>query len=98
MIECLRQALGIPRSRVVPFTEWLSCLRRCPTASHDDIPAARIVDFLERHFLRMSRGGVVLDMSKSLVDSEPLRSTQAVDEDLVKKYVQSWQEMGFLST
>lgn len=97
LIECLRQALGIPRTRVVPFTEWLSCLRQGPAAAQEDNPAARIVDFLDHHFVRMSCGGVVLDMSKSLKDSQPLRSMQPVDEDLVKKYVQSWQNMGFLA-
>lgn len=63
----------------------------------DDNPAARITDFLEHHFVRMSCGGVVLDMTKSLEDSEPLRSMQHVDDDLVKKYVQTWEDMGFLS-
>lgn len=98
MIECLRQELGIPRSRVVPFTEWLSYLRQSPAAAIEDHPAARIVDFLENHFVRMSCGGVVLDMTKSLADCPSLRSVQPMDEDLVRKYVQSWQKMGFLSS
>lgn len=97
VIECLRQELGIPRSRVVPFNEWLSCLRQSPAAAIEDHPAARIVDFLESHFVRMSCAGVVLDMTKTLADCPSLRSVQPVDEDLVKKYVQSWREMGFLS-
>lgn len=31
------------------------------------------------------------------MDSEPLRGIKHVDEDLVKKYIQSWQNMGILA-
>lgn len=62
----------------------------------EDTPAARIAYFLEHHFVRMSCGGVILDMTKSLMDSEPLRNLQPVDDDLVKSYVRSWEDMGFL--
>lgn len=82
---------------MVPFAEWLSYLRQIPAAAIEQNPAARIVDFLERHFVRMSCGGIVLDMTKTLADCPSLGSVQPADEDLVKKYVQSWQEMGFLS-
>lgn len=69
MIDCLRRALGIPRTQVVPITKRLSCLRQGSTAAEEATQVARIVDFLEHHFVRVSCVGVVLDISKSLMDS-----------------------------
>lgn len=131
-IERLRKALGISRSQVVPFAEWVSSLRQQHNEQHDrqqnqdqdqdqdqgqgqgqgqgtaaeqaltahtngnPATATSLADFLEQHFIRMSCGGVVLDMSKSIADCAPLRSVGPVDDALLDLYVRSWKEMGFL--
>ena len=121
-IERLRKALGISRSQVVPFAEWVSLLRQQHNQQHNPdqdqdqdqnqgtaveqavtahgngnpATATSLADFLEQHFVRMSCGGVVLDMSKILADCAPLRSVGPVDDALLDLYVRSWKEMGFL--
>lgn len=96
MIAMLADALDIPASNIIPFDDWVSRVRRSSLAPEIDNPAARLVDFLEFHFRRMSCGGLLLDLSKACKDSAALASVGPVGEDVVKKYVASWKAMGFL--
>lgn len=100
MIEYLRKALQIPRTHILPFDDWVARLRRelatSFTERNGDSSTSHLIEFLDIYFVRMSCGGVILDTTKSMEDSEPLRNMRPVDEDLVKKYVQNWKDKGFL--
>jgi len=96
MIRVLADALDIPRSNIVAFDEWVGRVRRFPGSMEADNPAGRLVEFLDRHFVRMSCGGLVLDTAKSREHSATLRREEAVSAELVRKYIRAWKEAGFL--
>ncbi len=96
MIPVLADALGIPGSNVIPFSEWIERVRR--SDMHDpENPAAKLVDFLDSNFIRMSCGGLLLETTKSREHSATLRAVGPVSEVVARKYVESWKEMKFLS-
>ena len=97
MVLVLATALGIPRSNIIPFQEWVNRVRQFPGSIEKDNPAGRLVEFLEQHFVRMSCGGLILDMAKSTEHSPSLRARGPIGDDLVRKYIRSWKEMGFLN-
>ncbi|KAK4043909.1 hypothetical protein C8A01DRAFT_12639 [Parachaetomium inaequale] len=97
MVQMLAAALDIPKSNIIPFDDWVARVRRSPLAPETDNPAARLIDFLEFHFRRMSCGGLLLDLSKACSDSPALAAVGPVGEDVVRKYVTSWKAMGFLA-
>ncbi|KFY00088.1 hypothetical protein O988_03530 [Pseudogymnoascus sp. VKM F-3808] len=96
MISTLAEALDVPPSNIIPFEEWVDRVRQFPGSVDLDNPAGRLVDFLEKNFVRMSCGDLVLDTAKSTEHSETLRNLGPVDGDLVRKYVHSWKTTGFL--
>ena len=96
MVPVLADALDIPRSNIIPFQEWVNRVRQFPGSMEVDNPAGRLVDFLDGHFVRMSCGGLVMETVKSREHSPTLRATGPVSDDLVRKYIRSWKEMGFL--
>ncbi|KAI1152043.1 putative polyketide synthase [Nemania diffusa] len=96
MAQTLTRALRIPESNIVPFDDWITRVRRSPMAPETDNPAARLVDFLDYHFRRMSCGGLVLDTTKACSDSPSLAAVGPVSDEVVRKYVSAWEAMGFL--
>ncbi|KAK3381180.1 polyketide synthase [Podospora didyma] len=96
MVSMLAGALDIPDSNIIPFDEWVSRVRRSPLAPETDNPAARLIDFLDFHFRRMSCGGLLMDLTKACHDSPALAAVGPVTQDVVDKYVASWKAMGFL--
>jgi hypothetical protein len=96
MILVLADALDIPCGNIVPFDEWVGRVRQFPGSVEADNPAGRLVEFLDRHFVRMSCGGLVLDTAKSREHSETLRCEEAVSTELVRKYIRAWKDVGFL--
>lgn len=96
MIRWLAKALDV--HQVVPLEEWLKRVREpSPTAGAEEAnPAARLAEFLEKHFVRMSCGQLVLSTEKAQSVSPALRDVPTVDEVLVSKYVQAWKQVGFL--
>jgi hypothetical protein len=96
MILALADALAIPHTNIIPFDDWVSRVRRFPGSVETDNPAARLVEFLDKHFVRMSCGELILDTAKSTEHSETLRSEEPVSVDIVKKYIRNWKDMGFL--
>ncbi|KAF2844227.1 ketoacyl-synt-domain-containing protein [Plenodomus tracheiphilus IPT5] len=87
----LQAALKIPN--VIPFHDWLKRVRGAP---QKDIPALLLSDFLESNYLRMSCGGLVLDVSHTLKHSATLRGVGPVSNQILRKYVHIWKEIGFL--
>jgi iterative type I PKS product template protein len=93
MNAILSSALKIPS--LIPFEEWLDRVRKAPQKGN---PAALLAEFLESNYLRMSCGGLVLDVAHSLEQSASLRELGPVPEKVVRKYIHIWKEIGFLET
>ncbi|KAL8720574.1 MAG: hypothetical protein Q9225_002593 [Loekoesia sp. 1 TL-2023] len=96
MLPMLADALDVPRERIVPFEEWIRRVKAFPGAVEWDNPAAKLVEFLQEDFVRMSCGGVLLETTKSREHSQTLRSVGAVGADVVRGYLRAWKSSGFL--
>ena len=92
MNTVLADALKIPN--VIPFEEWLERVRAAPMRNN---PAATLLDFLDSNYLRMSCGGLVLDVKHTLEHSKTLAAVEPVSEEVVRKYIHIWKEIGFLN-
>ncbi len=97
MIPVLADALDIPRVNAIPFKEWVQRVRDSPSLVSEDNPAAKLIDFLDDNFVRMSCGGLLLDTSKAREHSRTLSAVGPVNDDIVRKFVQSWKDMRFLT-
>ncbi|KAL1615746.1 Type I Iterative PKS [Neofusicoccum ribis] len=96
VLPVLAEELGVPPDRVVPFAEWIARVRAFPGPVEWENPAAKLVDFLEEDFERMSCGGVLMGTERAREHSETMRGVGPVGEELVRKYVRRWKESGFL--
>ncbi|KAK2800875.1 fusarubin cluster-polyketide synthase [Onygenales sp. PD_10] len=67
MNAILADALHIPN--LIPFEEWVERVRAAPQRNN---PASTLLDFLDSNYLRMSCGGLVLDVSHTLEHSKTL--------------------------
>lgn len=98
MIRWLSTALNV--DHIVPYPEWLArvCHRESSLTAEQQAanPAARLADFLEKHFERMSCGGLVLGTERSRAGSSRLRIVGPVDEALLRRFVKCWQDTGLL--
>ncbi|KAJ6119125.1 hypothetical protein N7523_003405 [Penicillium sp. IBT 18751x] len=97
MSPVLAAALDIPPSAIIPFKSWISRVRRSPLPAETENPAARLIDFLDDHFERMSCGGLVLDTSKAQEHSQTMSSVGPVKPEVTRLYVAAWKRMGYLS-
>lgn len=88
----LADAVGI--KDIIPFDEWV---KRVAAAPQRNNPASTLLEFLDDNYIRMSYGGLVLDPKNTLEHSKSLRAVTPVSEELVRKYVHIWKEIGFLS-
>lgn len=88
----LADALNIPN--VIPFKEWVERVRTGPQRNN---PAATLLEFLDSNYLRMSCGGLVLDVKKTLEHSKTLAAVGPVSEEIARKYIHIWKEIGFLN-
>ncbi|KAH8585531.1 hypothetical protein B0O99DRAFT_154018 [Bisporella sp. PMI_857] len=91
MNAILADALDIPS--LIPFQEWVERVRAAPQRNN---PASTLLDFLDRTYIRMAGGGLVLDVKKTLEHSKTLRSVGPVSEEVARKYIHVWKEIGFL--
>ncbi|KAG6995597.1 hypothetical protein G7Y79_00044g080680 [Physcia stellaris] len=91
MNTVLAGALGV--RELLPFAEWVQRVRKAPQRGN---PAANLLEFLEGNYERMSCGGLVLDVSKTMEHSKTLRAVGPVSEAVVRKYIHVWKEIGFL--
>lgn len=92
MNAILADALNIPN--LIPFEEWVERVRAAPQRNN---PAATLLDFLDSNYLRMSCGGLVLDVKKTLEHSKTLSAVGQVSEEVARKYIHIWKEIGFLN-
>ncbi|KAH9885145.1 polyketide synthase [Xylariomycetidae sp. FL2044] len=96
----LAEEMGIS-STTVPFQEWVRRVREWPRRE-DNVaaganPAYLLVDFLDHHFLRMSCGGLLMGTANAREHSPTLAAMGPVEDDLIRLFVRSWKEVGFLS-
>ncbi|KAI1506778.1 ketoacyl-synt-domain-containing protein, partial [Biscogniauxia marginata] len=91
MNRILADALGNPE--LVPLEEWTRRVRAAPQRNN---PAAVLAEFLDSNYRRMSCGGLVLDSRKTLEHSPTLAAVGPVSEEVVRKYIRVWKEIGFL--
>lgn len=91
MNAVLADALQIPN--LIPFEDWVAKVRDAPQR---DNPAYTLLEFLDSNYLRMSCGGLVLDVKNTLAHSATLRSVGPVPADVARKYIHVWKEIGFL--
>ncbi|KAH6850662.1 hypothetical protein B0I37DRAFT_428876 [Chaetomium sp. MPI-CAGE-AT-0009] len=96
MSPVLAAALDIPRHATIPFKSWIKRVRRSPLLPETENPAARLVDFLDGHFERMSCGGLILDTSKAKEHSQTMAREGPVSPELARLYVAAWKKMEFL--
>lgn len=89
----LADALGI--KDLIPFDEWVARVKAAPQRNN---PAFTLLEFLDSNYLRMSCGGLVLDVKNTLDHSETLAAVGPVSEEVVRKYIHIWKEIGFLSS
>ncbi|KAF2204082.1 ketoacyl-synt-domain-containing protein [Delitschia confertaspora ATCC 74209] len=87
----LSRLLNIPN--LIPFDEWVERVRRAPASNN---PAQTLLEFLDDNYLRMSCGGLVLDVKKTLEHSKVLSAVGPVSEGVVRKYIHVWKEIGFI--
>lgn len=97
MSPVLAAALDIPPHDIIPFKSWIRQVRRSPLLPETENPAARLVDFLDSHFERMSCGGLVLDTTRAKEHSETMANEGPVSAELARLYVAAWKKMGFLN-
>ncbi|KAH8693297.1 hypothetical protein BGW36DRAFT_431029 [Talaromyces proteolyticus] len=98
MSPVLAAALNIPQHAIIPFKSWIKRVRRSPLLPETENPAARLVDFLDCHFERMSCGGLILDTTRAKEHSDTLANEGPVSPELARLYVTAWKEMGFLDS
>ncbi|KAI0973119.1 hypothetical protein F4678DRAFT_427984 [Xylaria arbuscula] len=96
MSPILADALDIPGHRIIPFNDWVKRVRRSPLPAEAENPAARVIDFLEFNFERMSCGGLILDTRRAQQHSKTLSEEGPVNKRLARLYIASWKMMGFL--
>lgn len=96
LIALLAQLLKIPPLNIIPHEEWTKTVRRSRAAVGEN-PALQLIAFFETHFVPMSCGGLVLDVTKASEQSETLRDMKVIGDELVIKYVESWKQAGLLS-
>lgn len=96
MLPILADELNIPHHKSVPLHEWVQRVRRFPGSAEKDNPAFKLADFLGDDFIRMSCGGVLLNTENTKKHSETLASLGPVNEEVVRAYVGSWRQSGFL--
>ncbi|KAJ2988141.1 hypothetical protein NUW58_g4130 [Xylaria curta] len=102
-LSALAAAMNIP-NHTIPLEEWIQRVKDYTNThaqergrEHEgDNPAILLVDFLEDNFVRMSCGGLLLDTTHSREHSLTLAACGPVGDDLVRLYVDSWREIGFL--
>jgi len=97
MIPVLADALDIPLANAIPFVDWVERVRHFPALAELDNPAAKLIDFLDENFVRMSCGGLLLDTAKTREHSKTLAAVGPVSDEVARKFVQAWKDMRFLS-
>ena len=60
-------------------------------------PAAKLIDFLDDNFTRMSCGGLLLETNHTEQHSKTFRGVGPINNDTIWKFISAWRETGFLA-
>lgn len=86
--------LGLPEP-ITAFDEWLeSVISR--GSNDEDYPVQQLYLFFKSYFQTAACGRVVLDTQVAARLSNQLRGFGALDEPVVRKYVEHWKKTGYL--
>lgn len=96
MTLLLADCLNIPRSNTVPMDEWVQMVRNYPEDKKTENPAIQLLHFLEDHHERMNCGGLIMATRRTRAHSNTLAALGPVSDELVRKYVEAWKDIGFL--
>ncbi|KND88239.1 Conidial yellow pigment biosynthesis polyketide synthase [Tolypocladium ophioglossoides CBS 100239] len=99
-LPVLAHALDIPTQNMIPLAEWVQRVKDHPRGvkgPEGDNPAVLLIDFLEDNFVRMSCGGLLLDTTRAREHSKTLANCGPVGERVIRLFVQSWKDIGFLT-
>jgi len=97
MVRTWATALDISQKSIVPYSEWALRVRRYSGSVERDNPAHKLIDFLDKNFLRMSCGGLLLDTTHTTEHSPTLAAVGPVDETCALGYIAYWKDVDFLS-
>lgn len=99
MLPILADALNIPRMNIIPFEDWVGKVRNRMASGKPDTanPAAKLIDFLDDNFTRMSCGGLLLETKHTEEHSKTLRDVGPINSETVWKFISAWKETGFLA-
>lgn len=93
IMTTVAEKLGHPPSAFVQFADWLELVRgHGAKKGHEDPDVEMLMHFFEYEFRHMSSGGVILDTSGAREKSSSLRNADRVEEEVVARYAQQWQE------
>ncbi|OAA36871.1 methylorcinaldehyde synthase [Metarhizium rileyi] len=86
---------------IIAFEDWIDSVRKWPIREDNTAqganPAYLLVDFLDTNFVRMSCGGLLMGTAKAREHSPTLAALGPVTDDLIRLYIKSWVDMGFLA-
>jgi malonyl CoA-acyl carrier protein transacylase/nucleoside-diphosphate-sugar epimerase len=99
MLPVLADALGIPRKDIIPFEDWVDKIRDRMASGKPDManPAAKLIDFLDDNFTRMSCGGLLLQTKNTEEHSKTMREVGPIEIETARKFIRAWREIGFLA-
>ncbi|RAK98995.1 putative NRPS-like enzyme [Aspergillus ibericus CBS 121593] len=81
----------------LPFDGWLDRVTHSlPKDKADQNPVHQLEEFFREDFVRMACGAVIMATDEARKRSEALRRVDAVPDEVVASYVQSWRKMGYL--
>ncbi|KAK8116960.1 uncharacterized protein PG998_005241 [Apiospora kogelbergensis] len=94
MMGYVSKELGLPEP-ITAFDEWLeSVISR--GSNDEDYPVQQLYLFFKSYFQTAACGRVVLDTQVAARLSNQLRGFGALDEPVVRKYVEHWKKTGYL--
>jgi len=85
MITILADGMGTSRQHIILFDQWLERMRQ--NTDEKENPARWVEEFLDDHLIRMACGGVIMDTERTRGRSLRLRTTGAIQVDLIRNYV-----------
>jgi hypothetical protein len=96
MITVLARELEVASANIVPYEQWTDRVKRFRGSTKDN-PALQLIDFFDNYFVPMSCGGLMLDTARTWEVSKTLRNMGPIGSKLVKKYIATWKQSGFLN-
>lgn len=81
---------------LIPFPEWLDRVRALGNDPEHNA-AFKVLEFLERDFICMAAGSVILRTATTREDSPAMVRSTALDRKHVEEYVAYWRRIGMLN-